>query len=254
MKKGKIFRGTISDNRNFLAQILVGASLVGIAFVAFLLYSSSSVRSEKVANTVKIFDTIIPLLATWIGTILAFYFGSKNFEAAANKYAQIINNISPDVLDDVQVGQIMINRKTMVSKSYEEIKNSLLSEIKKFLESVNKSRLPIFDGDKIKYILHASTIDQMLNEAVAESETPKSDKIKTRSLSITDRQFVSFEEKYKNKLTSFLMVKESDILEKVILKIKTQPSVNDVFVQGEDDKTVGWLTDSLIIRYIKSTL
>jgi len=49
------------------------------------------------------FNVIIPLLATWIGTVLAFYFGRENFEAASKQYKSIINQLTPDILDDVEV-------------------------------------------------------------------------------------------------------------------------------------------------------
>src|SRR5690606_4596887 len=105
----------------------------------------------------NIFNTLLPVITSWVGTVLAFYFGRENFEAASNRYEQMITKLSPDVLDDVLVEQIMIDKNTMIGMDFDDIKSQTIDELLEFLDKTKKSRLPVFDKDGIKYIIHKST-------------------------------------------------------------------------------------------------
>ena len=58
--------------RDKLALIIITATFIAIIILSFLYYFCSEPKDEAPS---KIFSTLIPLFATWIGTVLAFYFG-----------------------------------------------------------------------------------------------------------------------------------------------------------------------------------
>lgn len=61
-----------------------------------------------------------------------------------------------------------------------------------------------------------------------------------------------FVEKHKGVVDSIILVKEDEILENVRKTMNSKPNRKDVFVVDNDKKLVGWLTDTLILRYINS--
>ena len=217
--------------RNAIAFIVIFLSIGGILWLAILYFKNSGNNAEAAKD---IFNTVLPVFATWIGTVLAFYFGKENFEAASKRYERIIDQMTPDILDDVSVQQIMISRKTMVSLDEAKAKEKSVDELIQFLESVDKSRLPVFAGNKIKYIIHKSTL-------LEASRNKKDDAL----------SFEKFVEAKKDTITLFIKSKASDILEEVMAKINTRPSVKDVFIVDDSDNVLGWLTDTLIMRYLK---
>jgi len=147
--------------RDKLALIIITATFIAIIILSFLYYHYSEPKDEAPS---KIFTTLIPLFATWIGTVLAFYFGRENFEAASNRYEQIISKLTPEILDDIPVNQIMITTKTMVKKSMNEIQGMSIKDVIDFLASVEKSRLPVIEEQKVKYILHKSTLLSLIQD------------------------------------------------------------------------------------------
>jgi len=69
-----------------LAQYVVvtGSIVAGVCAVAAIL--ASAFGDPETADISKdILTIILPVLGTWIGTVLAFYFGRENYEAAARE-------------------------------------------------------------------------------------------------------------------------------------------------------------------------
>lgn len=180
-----------------------------------------------------VFNSLLPLIGAWVGTVLAFYFGKDNFEAASNQYKDLITQLTPELLDDVLVNQIMIDKATMVWKDYDTIINTDIKELSKFLGEIQKSRLPILIGDKVKYIIHKSTFDQ----AIAKNPNPENPIL-----------FSSFTENNKM-IEKFETVFSNTKLEAVLKILNAKADVQDVFV-SENEKVIGWLPDSLIKRYL----
>jgi len=221
--------------RNLLAVVLVSFTLTAITALTIALYFTSN-SDENVLD--KIFNALLPMFGTWVGTVLAFYFGRENFEAASNRYEEIIKNLSPDVLDDIAVSQIMITKKTMVTLTLEDVRQRGVKDILKFLNDVKKTRLPILENEEIKYIVHRSTFQDAL--ITCEKD---------------DLSFECIEEDYKNLITSFIIFRDNTILEEVSNELKKQNNlVKDIFIVNSKNKVMGWITDSLIFRYLNTEL
>ncbi|WP_129583096.1 hypothetical protein [Flavobacterium cyanobacteriorum] len=63
----------ISNRRDILAMVLIGFSFLAIIVIS-VLYFKEPENSEHVKN---LFNALLPLMSTWIGTVLAFYFGRE---------------------------------------------------------------------------------------------------------------------------------------------------------------------------------
>lgn len=230
-----VFSGTNGINRNTLAIIVIILSIGGIIVLALGYFFSADVgvRDQTAGN---IFNTLLPVITSWVGTVLAFYFGRENFEAASNRYEQMITKLSPDVLDDVLVEQIMIDKNTMIGMDFDDIKSQTIDELLEFLDKTKKSRLPVFDKDGIKYIIHKSTFLDAKQRLAA--------------VNALNFDLFSKNEQYNGLISSFLVVPEGTTLEAVRAELKTKTKVRDVFITNKENKVVGWLTDSQIMKYM----
>ena len=86
------------SSRNWLALgvVIFGfASITILAVVAIINPSSNS-------NGMTILNMVLPVVATWIGTVLAFFFGRANFESANLQVQQLVDRVQQElnILDD----------------------------------------------------------------------------------------------------------------------------------------------------------
>lgn len=155
--------------RFYLAIGTMGVGLLIIIGLALLMVFVAA--EQKLDAAENAFNTVIPLIGTWIGAIIAFYYGRENFEAAQKQFQKLLDK---DSLDDIQVRNIMIHTKTMVFKKLDKELKTSLEEYHDFLLSVDKSRLPLLHEDgSPKYILHKSAIEQELLQCAKSNEPVK---------------------------------------------------------------------------------
>ncbi len=230
-----------NKSRTFLTIWMVTAGLAIIILFGLLVFTNA--RDVKDAKWV--FNGTIPLIATWIGTILAFYFQKENLEAATNQ----VLALSKENLNKVKVENIMINVQTMVAQKIDqkEDDNVNLHELLAKYKDIEKDRIPIFFKNlSPRLILHTSTInefikDQYKNQAEAEKLTLKD---------LTD--------KYPNKFAyrkpkGFVTISKNSTVEMAMNEMGRVNNCQDVFITDtgtENGKILGWLTNVLINRFL----
>jgi hypothetical protein len=225
--------------RERLSLLVIGISAIVLLFVTYKILSHSNADTDDYQF---VYSSILPLLGTWVGSVLAFYFGKENYEAASRQYEKMIDKLTPEILDDVMVNQIMISKKTMVLKKWEDIKAKTVKEVTDFMMEIDKSRLPILDAQgKIKYIIHASILSKPVKDASDKSQPVD-----------TTQKMEDFIKIYTGMVDQIVLVKENEILEKVREKLNATPNCKDVFVEDANGNLLGWITDTLVLRYINS--
>jgi CBS domain-containing protein len=216
------------NKRDKIAIIILLSSFISIVGIS-ICYGMCNDDWEK------IFNSLLPLISTWIGTVLVFYFGKENFEAASKRYEKMIDKLTPEILDDILVKQVMIDKATMLTLTTEDekIKNFDAKILRDFLDSINKSRLPIIDKEgKIKCIIHKSVFsDEILKPSPA----------KTLDEFIKNNPIVIL----------FELINENKKIEDA-QKIMKDKNHKDLFVINDKNEIVGWLTDTQIIRYMNN--
>lgn len=222
------------NNRFYLAIGMMAIGLSVITALAFLMVlKAPDLEVTEVASDA--FNTIVPLIGTWIGAIIAFYYGRENFEAAQKQIQLMLNK---ETLDDIQVKNIMIHTGTMVSKTLDPA--TKLEDYRKFLKEVDKSRLPLLDEAKIpRYILHKSAIDSELLQ--------KEDATLKTFLESKSDQF-GF-----NKKMGFIVVAADTKLETALKNMRQLEGCRDIFVTDnglETGKVTGWITDTLAGNFL----
>ncbi len=223
--------------REILGLGVIAISVIILGVVGYKIVGNAKATTEDYQF---VYSSILPLVGTWVGVVLAFYFGKENYEAASKRYENILNKLTPDVLDNVAVSQIMISKKTMVSRKWSELKDLTVKDVIDFLASINKSRLPILDDQgKVKYIIHESLLSKpQKKEGVG---------VQAADTSVKMSAFATANESI---IGQIITAKETETLEKVRQLMSNTANCKDVFVESAGGELVGWLTDTLILRYI----
>lgn len=228
----------MDENRRFkLAIWTLGIGILMMFLLAILMIIAHNYEDAKRSfAATKAFDALIPLIATWIGAIIAFYFGRENFEAAQKQIQKILDK---DTLDNIEVKNVMINLNTMVFKK-PVVVTTPLSEYGEFLKTIDKTRLPLLnENGSPQYILHKSTIDNAL------TEKPQGT---LQDLLTNNAGRFGF-----NQPKGFVTVPQTLTLEEATKRMKNLENCHDIFVTDDGEgsgKVVGWITDSLITSFL----
>src|SRR5436190_6847806 len=99
-----------AGTRARLAIVVVSLSLIGIALASAiaLIFATAPDRPEMAR---LVFASVLPLLGTWVGTVLAFYFVRENLQAATESTMRLTGRIQPGT----PVEQVMIPKARIVS-------------------------------------------------------------------------------------------------------------------------------------------
>jgi hypothetical protein len=145
--------------RNLIALIITGFVLIGTILICIY----SLFITDKPDFTF-VSQSLLPLWATWIGTVLAFYFGKANFEAASKSYQDVIKALTPDEkIAKLMVAEVMIPVSQIEHLVMEDEINKTISEILKYTRFEKFNRFAIFDKSNVlRYIIHRSTFYQYI--------------------------------------------------------------------------------------------
>lgn len=72
--------------RTWLAEAIVIGAGLGVVFLAIF---TIMIAADKDQTSRLVFTTVVPLFATWVGTVLAFYFAKDNFQAATDSVMRL---------------------------------------------------------------------------------------------------------------------------------------------------------------------
>ncbi len=252
---GKFF----NDFTNVLAYVVVVLAFCGILLLSYEVLKPSNTPVNL--DTAKyVFAAILPLLGTWVGTVLAHYFQKENLAAATQSITSLASKVGGmDKLQSTPVKTVMIRPDRidtlpdpLLDKKDEDIKlRELLTHLR---EGIKRDRLPIFKDNKksgpAERVLHRSTVEKFVSDKALASAPPKP--IPDLSLAdlMADSQLGAVIR------GSFALVKSDDTLadaknamDKASAALGPAGSCYDVFVTEAgkaDESVIGWITNDII--------
>jgi hypothetical protein len=237
LKKGT----TGTEYRDQLSTWISLISVGGVIALTIIMILVSWAGNDK--ETMKmVFTAALPLFGAWVGTILAFYYGRENFEAASRSIIRIAETAGAERLKEIPVTMKMIARKDMIVED-RPVDSIKLTEILNKLSE--KERLPILnDKGAIIYMIHRSAIDRYLTQKALQSAT--SDTLKELTLNALLKENSEFKAIFEN---SFGIVKENATLADVKIEMERIPKCQDVFITSTGNKAdpvIGWITNNII--------
>jgi hypothetical protein len=109
-----VFRGLLSNRLIFVS--IVSIVILSIIILAGSLFASWVKSDVSIFNDTAHFllSTLLPLFATWVGTVLAFYFSRENFAAASSNTLELLRAAGAEKLRSIPITKGMIQRSQMV--------------------------------------------------------------------------------------------------------------------------------------------
>lgn len=244
-------------SRNLIALIITGLVVGVTVFIAiYILYNPVKNEDGSISiNFPFIGQTLLPLWGTWIGTVLAFYFGKANFEAATKSVQDAMKSMTPEEkIAKLLVKDVMLPIKDILYLDYDTETPTLINDILKYPQFEPYNRFAVFDKNKIvKFMIHRSTFFQFIYLKYTEQKL-MGDKPDTEKLTLGDLLAAS-DEKIKNTLTrgfGFISINANLLDAKRV--IDATEECQDVFVtqSGKPSEPVlGLVTNSRIFQHAK---
>ena len=227
-----------SSFRHWLAGSITGISIVG----AVILGVVAILRPNSAAQT--ILGTVLPVIGTWVGTVLAFYFSKESLQVATQSVNAIARQLTADErLRSKPVQSVMIPRGEMFAVRGPAENVNLLQALKGLGDSKKGDRLPVLDAnERPLYVAHRSTINQFLVDKAREN--PSGD-LKT----LTFADMLSRPDLKSALESSFAMVREDATLADAKTAMDALKFPQDVFVTrtgSQNEPVLGWITNNII--------
>jgi hypothetical protein len=196
-----------------------------------------------------IIQTLIPLWGTWIGTVLAFYFGKNNFDAATKSYQDVIEKLTPqEKMSKLLVKDYMVPLNNLMYLVYDREKNEKISDILKYERFESYNRFAVFDSEgAVKYIIHRSLFNRFISSKV-ENDLSTEDIKKLTLEDLVENSDDAIKNVLKN---SFAVVSINATLLEAKNKIESIPECMDVFVTqtgATHEKVEGLITNNIILK------
>jgi hypothetical protein len=129
---------------------------------------NKEVRDQFFDIAKYVLGVLLPVIGAWVGTVLAFYFGQVNFEAASRSAQNLVRQLSPrEKLQAEPASHAMMKINDVTTFKIPPEKTEADITIRQLIDegfekdkSQPRQRLPILDGQgRGKFVLHRSTID-----------------------------------------------------------------------------------------------
>jgi hypothetical protein len=234
-------------SRNIIALIITGFVMAGTVLICiYCLFMTIKPNLDFVGQS------LLPLWGTWFGTVLAFYFGKANFEAAAKSYQEVIKTFSPEEkIAKLSVEAVMIHYDQIEHLDYELEKDKNINEILKYQRFKAYNRYAIFNQNHVlRCIIHRSAFYQFIAQQV---ETGKDNTF------INGLKLCNIIDDSSDEIKSLLFkghnfVKLSASLLEAKNAMDAIPECQDVFVTDSgkaNEPVLGLITNNLIMEKAK---
>lgn len=250
--------GVLSKSREWLSnesivRSALGFTVTGLGIIALGVMSAIALHFADPDGRPEaarlVFASIVPLLGTWVGSVLAYYFSSQNLRAGSETALAAVTamgGLSPET----PVQKVMISldhiRPVQLVESDDKAKELVLGVLYRSMTDAHQSRLPILQrGLTISalYVIHEGDIEKYagsLSPAVAPGALtqPLSDLLSSGAARFAD-------------LTSFAVVSELATIADARAALKAKADAKDVFVTTGGTRTgavLGWLTNSQLAK------
>ena len=252
--------------REKVASWIILCSGGGIAVISIVIIIGAYFQtSGGVATVEKVFSALVPLFGTWIGTVMAFYFGKDNYESAAKNTRELVGQLGDERLKQILVKDAWIPVASIDALTVEKGKEGdfkVVSDIKKKL--TNKvTRVPVWDeGKAVRYVIHESMIYKFLADrhedaaekaAAAPAGEPVPD---VGALTLRDFLDCSLDGVSMETIVSKIgWVAQGATLADAKAKMEGTPNCQDVFVTNTGAATepvLGWITNADIAKKMKA--
>lgn len=256
-------RGRFLNSLALMIFILSGGVLLVLIFMAWH-YIDAGKDDTAFKNIKDLMSILLPLIGTWMGTILAFYFSKENFEAANQRVKELVKQITTtdEKLQVLKASDVMSKPgdfPLLTVKDEDDFKQKKIKDVLTTMTDSHTERLPILQAETLRFIflLYRTTIERFiigLTDGTIKLKLGDQRTIADKNdLTINDM----FQSDYKmikdiidmNDRHCFMSV--DGTLDKVKQAMQDNTICQDVFITQTGDKDepiAGWITNNMIIE------
>ncbi|MDD1783169.1 hypothetical protein LRP49_18540 [Enterovibrio sp. ZSDZ35] len=220
--------------------------LVGIVATVALLASPRGIKTAEIA--MQLFNSILPLVGAWVGTVLAFYFTRDSFQAATEAAIETYASVAEKKLKPITATEAMRKLEGITKITADDFSLLKVKDIQHQMESAGVKRIPILDSQgKFVAIVHLQPISTYLLQ-VATDATQNVDEVTIGDMAMTENATVQM---FKN---SAVFISTDRSLYDAKIKMEDLEKCQDVFVTSSGDRkgsVVGWITNNRILKEIR---
>ncbi len=225
--------------RNSIA-IVITVFVVGITLAVAII---SLIKADIKVSLDYIGQTLLPLWGTWLGTVLAFYFGKANFEAATNA---ITRNSSESKMANLSVGDVMIPLRDIKYLDYDKREKDSIETILADKDFEPYNRFAVFDSKKIvKAMIHRGSFYEFMHKKKdVQRELTLKDILETDDVCLKNTLSYGF---------GFVKVNSTVLDAKKV--IDSVAECQNVFITqngGRNEPVLGLLTNNKILELMRS--
>lgn len=204
----------------------------------------ASIFDKELKGAQLVLTGVLPLLGTWVGTILAYYFSKENFEAAAqSERERLAVQQRPTPTPALAVARKL--GKMVVARMPES--TVILAPGKGPFAESNVKRLPVLDeNDHPKYIIHQNSVVEFREKTQLQPQELEA--LTLEALGKKDPQLLTlFKE-------SFATVGADSTLADAKQALESTPKCQDVFITKDGSRNspvLGWLTNTRIMEQLR---
>lgn len=238
--------------------ILSGAIILALIVAScFALWGDVS----KFAQVKELFAVLLPVIGTWVGTVLAYYFSKENFEAASRSVNELVGRVisTDEKLQELKVSDIMLQPKDftpMIVENHEAYQKTKILELLNLMAKTSSERIPFLEKGTLKFIflIYRTTVERFLlgyrNGVIKLKDSAKTE---DKDLTIKDMFDSDFQlAKEISAVTSIgIFLPVSATLAQARQKMQDNTLCQDVFITktgSKDEAVEGWITDYIIIE------
>ncbi|MBV9992423.1 MAG: hypothetical protein JOZ72_14170 [Alphaproteobacteria bacterium] len=247
-----------TDKRDAIALKIITWSAAGIVVISMLVIlvaivpialtdiaHRGTMAEDMSKQTGTVFNALLPLFGTWVGTVLAYYFSNQNFKDAAATTQSLLGQMD-EKLRKVRIETVWIPMSAIkgIELSADKTEDKIaLPDVLNMLSKV-VTRIPVFsERHGIVYLIHESLLYRYY------ARSPDADKDKK-----TLKDFLDFDDT-RGLAKVFAVMGSSGTLADAKTAMDGTDGAQDVFATTTgkaDDPVIGWITNSVIVDNAKT--
>ena len=235
----------VNSTRTALAFIVLFLGMSGVVLLGYIAMDNAS---DKDRTSQMVFTAVLPLLGTWVGAVLAYYFSRENLQAGSQTTIDAVKSLggggSTGPVTEHMTALARINPLRTVADEA-EARTIRLSDLYSAMRGSGNSRVPVLTRSNVAiYVIHEPDIDKFAagSQGIV-TNLPADVTVDT----LLDDQDIAPE------LTAFISVSPTATLEEARRACAVNVGTKDVFVTTDGQETspvIGWMTNSDLARQI----
>lgn len=201
-------------------------------------------------------QTLLPLIGTWMGAVLAYYFAKGQQDAAFVQQDKLIDKITLEKrLESMKVADVMIKFQEIKGLDFDEYyndkKKTIIKDILQNEKLKDYNRFLFFQERKLKFIIHRSIFDRFISIKISETGVSKEQIEKLTLKDIIDSDDAKIRA-YVHEGLEFLSANKNLYQAKLVMD--SNKACEDIFItlSGKNEEEVlGWIPDTLLAEYSK---